>query len=296
TATWSTFVRTDPIVLNLQAGVQVLRVTYPDDAGDTELIEFGPKTGGSSNTPPIVSSPLADVSVEAGASVSVALAGVFSDADAGDTLTYSLSGEPAWLSIQSGSITGTAGAAGTHTITVTASDGTATVDDQFTLTVTDPAGSGQSPYGGTPWVLSAASGLQLEPTVYDEGGQGVAYNDVAGRQGGDTGYRPSSDVESVGDATDGALVWVQPGDWVEYTIDVEEAGTYPLEFLAASARGPVRIQASVEQGGTFYESGEVTAPGTATWSTFVRTDPIVLNLQAEAAGVAGDLSRRCRRH
>ena len=70
----------------------------------------------------------------------------FSDAD-GDALTYSISGLPVGLSMSAaGIISGTidtsasqGGVAGVYTVVVTASDGSVSTDDTFTISVGNPA-------------------------------------------------------------------------------------------------------------------------------------------------------------
>jgi hypothetical protein len=94
----------------------------------------GTQTGGSSNPPPAASNNAPTIS---GTPVTTAKVGVAysfkangSDSDAGDTLTYSVTGNPAWLSINSatGMLTGTPGTNDVGTasgIKVSVSDGKA---------------------------------------------------------------------------------------------------------------------------------------------------------------------------
>ena len=69
---------------------------------------------------------------------SVSVTATATDANSGDTLTYSASSLPTGLSINSstGAITGTPSAAGSYSMTVTVSDGTATDSESFTWTIT----------------------------------------------------------------------------------------------------------------------------------------------------------------
>lgn len=95
-----------------------------------------------SNDAPVLDQPQADVSAIRGQNLLVTLpSAMFIDAD-GDTLTYAAtmadgSALPAWLSFASGQITGTiaGGALGDYNIRITASDGTLSASDTFTLKV-----------------------------------------------------------------------------------------------------------------------------------------------------------------
>ena len=88
---------------------------------------------------------------------------------------------------------------------------------------------------GTPWAVG--DGLTLMANLFDQGGQGVAYNDTPGLEGGTNGGRPGSDVEVTGL---GDIGWIDPGEWLEYTIVVPEAGLYDLDLLLATNGGPGR--------------------------------------------------------
>ena len=74
------------------------------------------------------------------AAYSLDLNTLFSDVD-GDSLTYTVTTGPSWLSISGADLTGTPAAAdvGAHDVTIQANDGDATVDLTFTITVAAPA-------------------------------------------------------------------------------------------------------------------------------------------------------------
>ena len=61
---------------------------------------------------------------------------------------------------------------------------------------------------------------------YDEGGQGVAYNDTTRGNTGDKRWRTEEDVDG-GENTIGGL---SSGEWLKYTIDVRKAGRYRMKF------------------------------------------------------------------
>lgn len=128
-------------------------------------------------------------------------------------------------------------------------------------------GPAQQPVLGTPFLVDA-DGITIDASNYDNGGQGVAYNDQAGLQGGGNGGRTGSDVEQT---SSGDIGWIQSGEWLEYTVSVETAGTYDLALMLANGGGAGR-SATV----SFYRDGEATPyvtkvidnPQTASWSTF----------------------------
>lgn len=131
-----------------------------------------------------------------------------------------------------------------------------------------PSGDGQQPFGGVP-VAVDADGVTIDADRYDQGGQGVAYNDAPGLQGGTNGGRAGSDVEisALGD-----VGWIAGGEWLEYTVNVDSAGAYDLSLLLANAGGGGRsvLVDFYRPGETaaYATSGQIANPQTATWTTF----------------------------
>ena len=121
-----------PLVASTPSGPNEIETVVPDD------MEMVP------NIPPVVAIPLVDQAVMVNAPFSYVMAeGTFTDAD-GDPLTYSASlsdgtALPAWLSSapETGTFSGTPGLSdtGRMLVRVTASDGLASVSDEFALTV-----------------------------------------------------------------------------------------------------------------------------------------------------------------
>lgn len=132
----------------------------PDDAGANRVydltVQASDAAGNSTsqaitvnltnvNEAPTVTAPTADSSTGVGLSMtSINAAAAFTDPDVGapafNTLSYSLSGGPAGVSIDvnTGVISGTPTVAGSYNVTVTASDGTNSVNDVFVLDVLNP--------------------------------------------------------------------------------------------------------------------------------------------------------------
>lgn len=120
----------------------------------------------------------------------------------------------------------------------------------------------QQPYGGTPWTIPG----RIEAENYDTGGQGIAYNDTdSGNNGG--AYRSEDvDIEGTSDTGGGYNVgWTAGGEWLEYTVNVANSGTYDLA---------VRV-ASLDMGGTLHMevdganvSGALSFAATGGWQTW----------------------------
>ncbi len=89
--------------------------------------------------------------------------------------------------------------------------------------------------GGNPWAISPGTVLELEN--YDQGGQNVAYNDVA--DDAENGVRDACgridevDVAS-GSGGNCVITFTEPGEWLEYTVNVA-AGSYDINLLAATS-------------------------------------------------------------
>jgi hypothetical protein len=110
--------------------------------------------------------------------------------------------------------------AGDHTIMVTAADDKGNTDtSEVTITV-----AVQEPYGGTACAVPG----KLEAEDFDEGGNGLSWYDKStGNRDGQ--YRTDVDVD-INTCDEGGyyLTSTEPGEWVEYTLDVKKSGKYDL--------------------------------------------------------------------
>ena len=152
----------------------------------------------------------------------------------------------------------------------------------------------QAPFGGTAPVVGSTP-VTIQAENFDTGGEGVAYHDTDAINTGGA-YRTSEavDIEATGDTGGGYHVaYTNPGEWLEYTINVTKTGTYTLDFRVAS-KG---------KGGTFHAeidgtnvTGALQVPDTTGWNTF--TDVLktgvpltagthVLRLAFDTAGASG---------
>jgi hypothetical protein len=87
----------------------------------------------------------------------------------------------------------------------------------------------QTPYGGTAVALPG----RVQAENYDLGGVDVAFKDSTAGNAGAL-YR-TDDVDLEVSSQGGYNVgWVTSGEWLEYTVNVATAGTYPVTFSVAS--------------------------------------------------------------
>jgi hypothetical protein len=127
-------------------------------------------------------------------------------------------------------------------------------------TTTTP--SGESPFLGVPF----STGQLIEAEDYDLGGEGVAYHDNNSANFGGDNYREGGvDTQLAPDGTTRFVGWMQPGEWMNYTMDAPAAGTFDF-----SAR-----VASLGRGGAFHveidgkrATGSIAIPDTGGWTQF----------------------------
>ncbi|MEO0896739.1 MAG: glycosyl hydrolase [Bacteroidota bacterium] len=108
----------------------------------------------------------------------------------------------------------------------------------------------QLPFRGNPIPIPGI----IEAGYFDffEGGVGqdISYNDVTAGNNGD--FRSEENVDVAMVASEGATVgWISAGEWLEYSIDVQQAGLYSLSFRYASGNanggGPFHFELDGEQ-------------------------------------------------
>ncbi len=77
---------------------------------------------------------------------------------------------------------------------------------------------------------------KIEAEHYDEGAPGMAYHDVDKKNlGADYREVTQVDIEKRSDASNGhGIGWTRKGEWLNYTVDVNESGTYTIEMPVAS--------------------------------------------------------------
>lgn len=133
----------------------------------------------------------------------------------------------------------------------------------------------QVPYFDTP---TSIPGI-IEGGHFDkfEGGigQNIAYVDVSIANEGD--FRTNEYVDASSDALEGAIVgYIAPGEWLEYTIDVQTAGNYDLSMRYASGNS--------SGGGPFYFeidgikiSPDITVTDSGDWDTW--TNKVASNIE-----------------
>ncbi len=266
TGGWTNYLPRGAEGIELEAGLQVVRVTF---SGSQDFRSFKLTQQDDSNQAPTTTGISGAPNGQANSAYTFDVAGFFDDPD-GDALSYSLANAPQGLSINgAGLISGTPAAGGTFNVQVTASDGELSATSTFALTVAaaPPVDNGQTPFPGPNAPTFAAGALTVDASNYDNGGQGVAYNDASGLQGGTNGGRTGSAVEQT---SGGDIGWIASGEWLEYTIEVAAAGSYDLDLLLATSGGGRSVKVDFTKPGASspYETQTIANPSTGSYTNF----------------------------
>ena len=148
------------------------------------------------NQAPVAVGSIANLSKAEGESLNIATAANFSDPE-NATLSYSATGLPAGISINAGTglITGVLGfnSHAVYNVTVTASDGSLSVDQSFTLTVTDANGAPQIAAALDDVTRSEGQlvNIQTAPGFSDPDGDALVYT-ITGLPGDTPVYDPAT--------------------------------------------------------------------------------------------------------
>lgn len=125
------------------------------------------------------------------------------------------------------------------------------------LTEKSPA----TPFPATPHPIPGT----IEAEHFDRGGAGIAFHDVdEANQGAPYRETTQVDIEARPDASNGhGIGWTRAGEWLVYSVEVAETGTYDLEIPVASHKtgGTFRIEAD-----GIDVTGPISIPDTGGWS------------------------------
>jgi hypothetical protein len=147
---------------------------------------------------------------------------------------------------------------GNYTATYTNATG-CTSTEVFTITVVT---GGESPYGGNPWPIPGT----IQAENYDLGGEGVAYHDVDATNNGGAYRTDGVDIEATTDAGGGYDVgWTEPGEWLNYTVNVATTGSYTLQLRVASINSGKSFHIAMDGANV---SGSIAVPNTGGWETW----------------------------
>lgn len=106
----------------------------------------------------------------------------------------------------------------------------------------------------------------IEAEDFDAGDAEVAYHDLTkANHGADYRGQTQVDIERRSDASNHhAIGWTRAGEWINYTVQTDEPGTYTLEIPVASAKAGGQFH--VEFAGKD-ATGPIVVPDTGAWTT-----------------------------
>lgn len=122
----------------------------------------------------------------------------------------------------------------------------------------------QKPFNGTPAKIPG----KIEAEEYDYGGEGNAYHD-----NDDTNKQTGATREDGVDVNSTIVGNTEPGEWLEYTVEVEEDGEYILESRVSSQSGDGQFTMYMDNtfivpGADGTPGGFIDVPNTGSYNTF----------------------------
>lgn len=151
---------------------------------------------------------------------------------------------------------------GSHVLTARAIDveGGSTTSEPVTVLV--GKGGSREPFHGAATALPG----RVRAVEFDLGGEGIAYHDTTStNQGQQFRKEETVDIESTGDEGAGYNVgWVATGEWLLYTVTVEEAGSYELRARVASTASGRSFRVCFDGG----SECRIDVPNTGGWQTW----------------------------
>ncbi len=146
---------------------------------------------------------------------------------------------------------------------VTNTDGS-TFERYSTITVCTP----RAPYKNSPAQLPGT----IQAENFDSGADGIAFHDANGNKEGDgSAYRTdATGIDVVKGGTGYAIGYGEVGEWMEYTVNVKEAGiySYDISYSAPEDGAAISLALSGANGITPLTADKVVLAKTGAWGTY----------------------------
>ena len=171
----------------------------------------------------------------------------------------------------------TPAAQGTYAITAFATDTDGKVSKAATLNM--KVNPKRTPYKG---VISIPGTIEAEN--FDKCGEGFSFHDSDTKDEGNAGYRTDNggiDIKKLSIGGYG-LGWTSGGEWMEYSVNVTEAGQYTCEAVVSSGTTGSSFRVSRVVNGTAYTLWSINVPKTGdnSWDTYKTvTSPLKKTLE-----------------
>ena len=165
-----------------------------------------------------------------------------------------------WLNWQNVVVRGVALQSGTKVIKVVMDTGGLNLDFfRFATASTTPVPNSGTPFSGA--AISLPGQVQAED--FNSGGEGVAYHDTTSSNI-DGQYRNEAvDIDRSNDVGGGHFVsWIGNGEWLNYTVNVQQAGSYTFAARVATPLSGKTFH--VEMNGVD-KTGPIAVPNTGSW-------------------------------
>lgn len=280
TGGWQTWQTVSFDGVQLAAGAQALRLSVLTGGFNVNWFELVlVDAGGGGGTPPpptvAITSPANGATVASSFSLAFTLANWAVQPD-GRHLHLFIDGVDRGPHYSSTPIAISNLAPGTHTLRLALAEADHSfigVEAAIQVTVPQPEVPEQRPYGGVAQVIP---GL-IQAERYDEGGQGVAYNDTTATNLGGAFRTEGVDLEASTDAGGGHhLSYTVTGEWLIYTVRVNETADYHLRARTATMRTTGAF--ALDLNGTLLASA--TVPASGGWQVWQTRDLGRVNLTA----------------
>jgi PKD repeat protein len=142
--------------------------------------------------------------------------------------------------------------------------------------------------GGNLWLIKATGTTRIEAEDFDEGGEGVGYDDTTSQNSLGAYRFENVDIVATTDLGDVHAVGnVASGEWLHYTVRVEAAGTYRLR--ARTSRGSSGSRTARFHFAGEDKTGSLVIPATGNWAIYATVESGPFELAAGEQVLRADL-------